>query len=977
MADEVIWTLTIDGAEALATLDELDAGMQALDEQINQVASVSGGLTSLDDILTALQGVTDAVSNGFTDLDMTLNQVVASTDAVEAAVVGLETSLEGIASGEQAAAAGADETATSFDLLAAASDAASAAMDALNAATGPLTMITAVAGMAGKQMFDMGVQAQNGFNLVQNMAGASDADMQKLEQTSLQLGVNLQESSSGFYMVESAGYSGAGGINVFKYAEEAALASGAGARDEMTGLTAIMHDYSAKASEAGKYTDQMTEAIILGKQSASDFARNIGPLANMGHQTGLSFQEVAAAESTLTQVNPKVAQDGMQLQGLFQALSPTMGTVVQSAKKLGLEFNQTHFESLTLAGKLEYLAQIAGGTNTAAFVKLTGGVRGSHAAMALMADGGKTLTSNLDKISHSAGTTDQAFAKFKNSVQGHLDDLNAEISDFSKHFVDALGPKITPILDQISHGIGQFTDFAKTHMDQLMPVFAGLAALLGGAVIGAIAGLIVTIGPVLGILLALGAVVAGVVYAFQHWGDIMKQVNAVLQIPAIHVIVQLLQGAAAFLVSSFTPVWQQLVNVFNSQIKPAFTQLWSTIQQIMPELKMLGIFIGAVLVISFGVLVAVIGGVVRAFAGLLSGIATAIGGIITIFTGIVQIVSGIVALIVDICTGNFSKLGADLGMIWRGIVNIFTGIWQVIVGLFQAAIGVIGGLVSGFIDSIIGYFTSLYNDLVGHSIIPDMINGIVDWISQLPGRALAFIMNLYTMAVAAFNLLMSAAILLISNMVNNIVSTISSLPGRAMSFISSLVSQIQSTLGGLGSQALGWAQDMISNFVSGIENGIGQVGNAASSIGKSIWDHLHFSKPEIGPLADADQWMPDFGNMLSQGLNEQVAKVKASSLKVAAVIQTAVTPVTQQPATTATTVGASTLPNNNNNAQMITLLSQILLVLQQQQRGTLNNNLVMNNTINAPTINPQQLYNQMQNMGGTDYQWLQRGAFGL
>lgn len=40
--------------------------------------------------------------------------------------------------------------------------------------------------------------------------------------------------------------------------------------------------------------------------------------------------------------------------------------------------------------------------------------------------------------------------------------------------------------------------------------------------------------------------------------------------------------------------------------------------------------------------------------------------------------------------------------------------------------------VSGKITSIIGFFQWLYDELVGHSIIPDLINGIAEWFSRLP-----------------------------------------------------------------------------------------------------------------------------------------------------------------------------------------------------------------------------------------------------
>jgi hypothetical protein len=312
---------------------------------------------------------------------------------------------------------------------------------------------------------------------------------------------------------------------------------------------------------------------------------------------------------------------------------------------------------------------------------------------------------------------------------------------------------------------------------------------------------------------------------------------------------------------------------------------------------------------------------------MLPGIARALAGVVQLVSGFIKILSGNFQFFVDLVTGHFDKLGGDLRTIWDGIVTMFTGAWNLIVGVFQAGIGVIIGFVQGFIDGIVGFFTGLYETLVGHSIVPDMVNGIVNWIGQLPGRA--------------------------------------------MTFIHSLVDQITSTLGNLGSQALGWAQDMISQFVSGIQNGISQVAGAVGQIASTIASHLHFSLPEEGPLAHADTWMPDFGTMLTEGLNAQAVKV--ASLKIATSISSASIPATSQQLTAP---GATT--ETANNTQIVLLLGQILAALQQQQRGLLNNNLTLNNnTISAPAINPQQLYSQIQALGGFGYQDLIRGAYGL
>lgn len=62
--------------------------------------------------------------------------------------------------------------------------------------------------------------------------------------------------------------------------------------------------------------------------------------------------------------------------------------------------------------------------------------------------------------------------------------------------------------------------------------------------------------------------------------------------------------------------------------------------------------------------------------------------------------------------------------------------------------------------------TDMKDQLVGHSIIPDMFNDIISWFAQLPGRS--------------------------------------------MQQINTLVSNVTATLGGLGSKAFGWASDMMN-----------------------------------------------------------------------------------------------------------------------------------------------------------------------
>ena len=929
--DSVLFSLDADGEGTISVLDEIDAALSALSDSIAAVAEGAGELSAIDDALSTVADGADVAASS-TDLLMeAISTLSEQVGTLSGSVDSLAGSMDTLAASNDAAAAAADTAGASLDTMGASADAASGAMDALEGAMGPLMMVGMVAAMAGGKLVSMGMDGQKGEALLRGMAGASQADINQLQQSAEDLGVGMDAASQGFYQVESAGYAGKDAISVFTAATKLAEGGQASESDVLSSLTAVMHDYNAKVSDATSYTDLMGMAVLRGKQSMSDFASSIGPLASAGENVGISFKEVAASEATMTQINPHVRQDAQQLTSLFKTLSPTMGTVTASAKKLGLGFDAAHYSSLDLLDKLEYLSKLAGGTNTAAFAKLTGGVQGSTAAIDLLKNGAGAFKGNLEAMGHAAGTTANAFAQFENTVPAHLDKAGAAISIFSTKLMDALGPKLIPVIDRVTSAISTMADFLISHGDVLNAVLAGLAAVIGGILVAAMVAFVAASWPVILVILAVAAAVTGIVLLIEHWSQIMAGLGRAMQLPIIHQLVEALQQAGDYIASLFLPIWHQLVALWETELLPSLKQMWTAIQPVITVLEVVGAIIGGMVLVSFGLLVALISGVIKAFANMLSGFVTFVGGVIKLFTGLVEVVGGIVGLIVDICTGHFSKLGADLAKIWQGVETMFSGIWQMIQGAFEAGIGVIVGLVSGFVDGIKGYFTTLFDDLVGHSIVPDMINGIVQWFEQMPGRA--------------------------------------------MSAVLSLVSQITNSLGSLGSKAMGWAGDMISGFVQGIENGVGAIGSAISNIAGVISSHLHFSLPEEGPLHDADKWMPDMIDLFVQKIGEHQGKLKTAMAGMASQMTQGIS----APGGSIAPGGGTGVLAPLGGGASSGILAGILAAIQSQNKPSAPAQppgITMYNTNSLYGVqNIQDMYNSLNTMSGYAYENGARGQF--
>lgn len=294
-----------------------------------------------------------------------------------------------------------------------------------------LTGLAVGAGAASVEFVKMGMDAQHQFAIIQGFTGASKSQMVQytkgLEDMATELGFTMAEGAKGLYYVISAGFRGADALAVFKVAAEGAKASGASLKDVSNGLTSAMNAYGAKASEAAKYSDIMATAVTYGKQTFADFADNIGKAVLMAATAHVPFEQVAAAESALTEKGLPAANAMTYLRYMFSKLVVDIPGLQKEVLKLGGHFDATKYASLDLAQKLMYL-QNQTGISEGAFIKLTGGARGSQAALGLIGDKGVAFEKILGQMSKSAGLTANAFKIHDHTMTGGFEDIQAAIS---------------------------------------------------------------------------------------------------------------------------------------------------------------------------------------------------------------------------------------------------------------------------------------------------------------------------------------------------------------------------------------------------------------------------------------------------------------------------------------------------------------------------------------------------------------------
>ena len=273
---------------------------------------------------------------------------------------------------------------------------------------------------------------------------------------------------------------------------------------------------------------------------------------------------------------------------------------------------------------------------------------------------------------------------------------------------------------------------------------------------------------------------------------------------------------------------------FSKAVMPVFTEFTkalTTIIQIFSELpepaqQMIAIFIGIIAVLTtIAPLILAVGTACGWSAGGVAALMTAAAPVIAI---IVAIIAAIMAIILVI--QNWDEVLNFLTETWESVCNKVSELWEGFKKSWTDGFNNVKQKIDDFFQNLGENFANGLNNF--QNWISNMLSAIVNWAKDFASKG------------------KNAAV----NLVKNIANEIKSLPG----------------------QFLQWGMDMMSNFASGIWKGFtGLVKGKISGVTNFIKKNLHFSVPDEGPLADADEWMPDFMDLLATGIDKNKNRVES------------------------------------------------------------------------------------------------------
>lgn len=667
------------------------------------------------------------------------------------------------------------------------------------------------------------------------------------------------------------------------------------------------------AADAARTLNRVNDvAFTLVKEgvgSYGQFSDAIGRSIPSAVKAGASYEDMAGGLAFLTRMGMSTTMASTSMGRAFDLISNPR--FAANMKKYGLEVADANgkIKPMTeivndLQGKMKGMTEV----EAAAFLKnVTLGAGGTVQAMRFLSHATHdnanlfdSLTQSMYDASEAGGTVvGNAYDIMANTPAAKIRELANQFEIFKITVGDTVNVALMPLINALTQALDWFNNLSPGMQQTIVVVgmVMGGLLLLGGAIL-LIGGLFYMLAaaaastglalsavflPVTLVIAGIAALIAIIILVINYWPQISAAAAPVFDMlkSGWDAVVSAVQGFADNFLKAFdqfspyfdalgktiSGAWEAVMRTFDQVLNnPFLTEFFGNLSlaagEMGPKLEGLknafeqfGTAVGNV----FGIVVSVLGTVFTALGSFISLVVSGIGGAVIgtfmglwagvqmVFAGIVDILTGVMTFITGVFTLNWQMMG-------DGIVQIVTGLAGVIGGIFSGLVSAIIGFVVGLVQGVIGWFTNLYDVLVGHSIIPDMVKAIIDWISKLPGKVIAFVVGLVNDFIAKATEWATKAKAKAGELVTGVVQFISTMPGKVLAFIVTLVSQFTAKASEWVTIAKNKASELVSSVVSFMSGLPGKVIAAIASLAGSL-------------AAKGTEWMNSLRNAVSSGWN--------------------------------------------------------------------------------------------------------------
>lgn len=499
-----------------------------------------------------------------------------------------------------------------------------------------------------------------------------------------------------------------------------AAAAGSELEPAATAISDTMSQFKIVAADLPRVVNQITGAVNESKLDFVDFQQAMGQAGGVAANLGVSFEDFNAVLAGTSSVFSSGSDAGTSFKTFLTSLVPKSKQAASAIEEYGLSFYDAAGNLRPMADIAQQLQDKLGGLSDSTRTEVLSTIFGTDAmrtAIGLMDQG----AAGLDKIAAKIAATDAAAqaAQRMKGLNGQLEELGGAFQEVAIAIGESgLLQVVTDVVTAFAGFMDKISELSPVAL-QIGIVIAAIAAAFGpvlvvvgsmisawGALLGAFAAGGVLAG-VAGLILPIGIAVGVVAAAFALFGDKI--------VPAL---VAFGQAVAANLGPKIAPLIEAVKSAF-----AAFGELMGELfgkgenAQLTAGLKTFGIVVGAVF-----------------------------GAAVDLITGAVGVITNIMRALSALLRGDFSTMWNALGSavmsaltgIGRAFETIFPDITRWVRNLYtevktwlQDKLGAVFNWVGDKVKKVGDAFFQLYDRVVGHSYIPDLVVETGQWMARL------------------------------------------------------------------------------------------------------------------------------------------------------------------------------------------------------------------------------------------------------
>ena len=745
-----------------------------------------------------------------------------------------------------------------------------------------LMPVTAAVGGVGAAAVKVASDFDSAMSQVAAVSGATGKDLEALRDKAREMGsktkFSASEAAEAMNYMAMAGWKTGDMLSGIEGIMNLAAASGEDLATTSDIVTDALTALGLSAEDSGHFADILAAASSNANTNVSMMGETFKYCAPVAGALGFTAEDTAEAIGLMANAGIKSSQAGTAMRSM-------MTNLTGEVKFVGDAFGELTIQTTNTDGSMRSLGDILADCR-AAFAQMSESEKAANAEalvgknamsgfLAVMNAAPGDIEKLNSAINNCDGTAEKMAATMQDNLAGQLTILKSQLEELAISIGEILMPYIRQIVGWIQ-GLVDWLNSLDEGTKKIIVTVALVAAALGPVliVIGKVVG---AIGTIMTVVPQIASAISGVI-AFVS-GTVIPAISAVVAaIGWVPVAIAAVIGAVVLLYNK-CEWFRDAVDAVWAQVRDFFVSAWEVICSFFTE----------TIPAAWEALVSFFEGIPAWWSGLWQSVGDFFG---SVWTGMME--NPVLAGIVDMIRSLWENLSVTLQGIWSGIQAAASGAWELIKN-------VVLGPVLLLIDLVTGNFTKLKEDALHiwtniqqaastiwsgiQQVVGSAVQGLVNHVSILLSGLRDFMGNLWS-AVS------SAAASAWNGLKNLVVSTASDLKQSAVEAFRAMVSGIGSALSSLGSvvqngfqsaigfitslpgRALQWGMDFINGIAEGIRSAVGNVVSAVSDVADKIRSFLHFSVPDEGPLTDYESWMPDFMGGLARGIEKSRGLVR-------------------------------------------------------------------------------------------------------